>query len=187
MLLRRSRRHNDEFFAYDQTYYWRVTAYTTAESRIATPTAANDGAVFSFKTMTVEEYLTRNPLDTEDLEETIIAAEALSPQIQEISEGGLYYDGTTASLEAAIADAKEVMSSLSTQDQVGVNTACARLQGKGATPKSVNVSGHITKRQGLRLCCPFLSVKFMLDSFKLHYDTIKTKNAVDGRKQKGRN
>lgn len=118
---------NDEFFTYNSTYYWTTTARTAAKSRIATPVSASDGAVYSFKTMTKEEYVAMNPLDTSELEATIQAAEELLAQITEVSEDGLYEDGTYEALQEKIASAKAVMGDIESQDQVGVNRECAVL------------------------------------------------------------
>jgi len=117
----------DEFFDYDTTYYWTVTADTVAESRIAGTIAASNGAVYSFKTMTQEEYLAANPLDTTALEETITEAENFLAQVTDESDGGLYADGTHEALEEAITAAKAVMNNLGGKDQVAVNQAKAIL------------------------------------------------------------
>ncbi|MBR4059833.1 MAG: FIVAR domain-containing protein, partial [Lachnospiraceae bacterium] len=118
---------NDEFFVYDTTYYWTVTARTVAESRIADSVEANNGAVYSFKTMTRDEYLAANPLDTTALEETIAEAETLLAEVSDISAGGLYEDGTYAMLDAAITAAQTVLDTPEEQDQISVNQAKAVL------------------------------------------------------------
>ena len=135
---------HDEYFTYNQTYYWRVTAYTVAESRQTTLVKANNGQVYSFKTMTMDDYLALNPLDTKALEETIGLAEDLAGQVKEISEGGLYYDGTVETLREAISVAKEVMSSLIEQDQVSVNKADAALQDAVNVAKASKAIQYVT-------------------------------------------
>lgn len=91
----------DAYFTYDSTYYWQVTAYSTAESRDVTPVSTE---VMSFTTMTKEEYLDRNKADTMVIEGTIKDAEALAEEIQTNSEK--YIGGTLEPLQAAIDIAK---------------------------------------------------------------------------------
>lgn len=114
---------NDVFFDYDTPYYWTVTANSTAESRVTDPVAANSGQVFSFKTMTRDEYLASNPLDFTELEATIAEANALLNEIKDISAGGIYADGTTEALSAAIIEAQAVVSRGNEQEQTDVNKA----------------------------------------------------------------
>jgi len=134
----------DEFFDYDTTYYWTVTADTVAKSRIAGTVAANNGAVYSFKTMTQEEYLEANPLDTTALEETIADAETLLAQVTDESNGGLYADGTHEALEAAITAAKAVMNNLGGKDQVSVNQAKVALENATYVAKTSREIQYIT-------------------------------------------
>ena len=78
------------FRSMESTTAWRGC---TAESRSANSVAASNGAVYSFKTMTQEEYLESNPLDTTALEETITEAENFLAQVTDESDGGLYANG----------------------------------------------------------------------------------------------
>lgn len=114
---------NSEAFGFDQTYYWKVTARTTAKTRISDAVKANDGAVYSFKTMTEEEYKELNQVDLTDLEELIAQAEALLTEMKEISEGGLYNEGSKTALNAAITKAKEAVELGSDQMQEDVEEA----------------------------------------------------------------
>ncbi|MBR3761252.1 MAG: right-handed parallel beta-helix repeat-containing protein [Lachnospiraceae bacterium] len=134
----------DEFFDYDTTYYWTVTADTVAKSRIAGTVAANNGAVYSFKTMNQEEYLEANPLDTTALEETIADAETLLAQVTDESNGGLYADGTHEALEAAITAAEAVMNNLGGKDQVSVNQARVALENAIYVAKTSREIQYIT-------------------------------------------
>jgi len=91
----------DPYFDYDTTYYWTVTAYSTAESRDVEPVKTE---VMSFKTMTKEDYLANNRADTAFLEEAIKKAETLTQEI--VAAGDLYDSATLAELQAAIEVAK---------------------------------------------------------------------------------
>lgn len=107
-----------EDFAFGQTYYWKVTAKTTAKTRISNEVHANDGAVYSFKTMTEEEYKELNQADFADLEELLAQAKALFAQMKEAFEGGLYEDGSKAALNTAITTAEAVVNSNLLQEEV---------------------------------------------------------------------
>lgn len=91
----------DPYFDYDSTYYWQVTANSTAESRDVTPISTE---VMSFTTMTREEYLERNKADTLVIEGSIKNAEALAQQIEANSEK--YISGALEALLEAIEIAK---------------------------------------------------------------------------------
>ena len=91
----------DPYFNYDTTYYWTVTAYSTAESREVDP--VNSG-IMTFKTMTREEYLANNRADTAFLELSIQKAELLAEQI--VAAGEMYNSTTLAELMEAINMAK---------------------------------------------------------------------------------
>ncbi len=112
----------DPYFNYDTTYYWTVTAYSTAESRDVTPVSTS---VMSFKTMTKEEYLANNRADTAFLEETIKKAELLAEQI--VAAGDLYDSATLAELRDAIEVAKAAKDNRDFT-QVEVNVAKLNLE-----------------------------------------------------------
>ena len=88
----------DEYFTYESTYYWRVTAYSTAESRQVTPVTTE---VMSFTTMSKNDYLEFNKPDTTILQSTIMDAEALAQMIEENADG-LFESETAGILRNAI-------------------------------------------------------------------------------------
>lgn len=116
---------HDEYFGFGQTCYWKVTANTTAESRVATPVSS---AVSSFKTMTEDIYYQYNSADLTELTEVIQEANTLAAQMTEISAGGLYYDGGKESLQAAISTAQAVVDAGVRQEQTDVNAAVSALE-----------------------------------------------------------
>lgn len=130
--------------AYDETYYWTVTAYTTAESRSVTSLAADNGAVSSFKTMTKAEYVANNPVDTSKLQAAITEAEAFAQDVVDTANGGLYADGTAAQLANAITDAKAVLEDTEGQDQISVNQATATLENAVLTAKLNRIVRYVT-------------------------------------------
>ncbi|OAS16420.1 right-handed parallel beta-helix repeat-containing protein [Paenibacillus oryzisoli] len=116
---------NDAYFQYDHTYYWTVTAATYANSRIGIPVSHSQ--VYSFTTMSFEEYLAANKADTANLELAIIRAVALVGTIEEGIEPGQYVVGAKSTLEAAIVDAELIMAEAESKLQEEVNTATETL------------------------------------------------------------
>ena len=116
---------DNDYFEFNKTYYWKVVANTTAESRIDTPISST---VFSFTTMTEDTYFEYNKADLEELDKAVEDAESFLAGMTEISEGGLYNDGSKAKLQAVIDEAKGVLAVGERQDQVVVNTAVEKLE-----------------------------------------------------------
>ena len=99
----------DEYFDFDTTYYWQVTAESTAKGRETTP---KQTAVCSFKTMTQEKYDELNPpqpIDFTEHKAVIAEAEQFAETMTEMSEGGLYENGSKETLRQAIETAKALM------------------------------------------------------------------------------
>ena len=68
-----------------------------------------------------------NPIDTSKLEQTIAEAESFFAQVKDVSDGGLYEDGTYEALAQSITTAKAVLNDLESQDQVSINRTNAVL------------------------------------------------------------
>lgn len=97
---------NDADFAFDTTYYWKVVANSNAESRVVT---AQESTVMSFRTMTEEAWRAANPMNFAELKEVIAEAESFVTEAKEVTDGGLYYTGTIASLQSAIATSNRMI------------------------------------------------------------------------------
>ncbi|MBR3762586.1 MAG: right-handed parallel beta-helix repeat-containing protein [Lachnospiraceae bacterium] len=132
---------HDEYFGFGQTCYWKVTANTTAESRVATPVSST---VSSFKTMTEDIYYQYNSADLTELTEVIQEANTVMAQMTEISEGGLYYDGSKESLQTAIAIAQAVVDAGVRQEQTGVNVAVSALESAILTARASKAVTYVT-------------------------------------------
>ena len=114
-----------ELFNFGATYYWQVTAYSTAESRIVIPVSTE---VSAFTTITYEEYLENNQVDMTKLNASVTEAEARYAEIEDICNGGMYADGTKAALNTAIEAAKAVVATGNAQTQMDVDLANTALQ-----------------------------------------------------------
>lgn len=97
---------NDTDFVFDTPYYWKVVANSNAESRVV---AAQESAVMSFRTMTEEAWRAANPMNFAELKEVIIEAETFVAEAKEVTDGGLYYAGTIATLQSAIATSQQMV------------------------------------------------------------------------------
>ncbi|MDF2922424.1 MAG: hypothetical protein K0R57_1338 [Paenibacillaceae bacterium] len=117
---------NDPYFTYGETYYWTVTAYTRAQSRLPGAVAAS-GGIHSFTTMTEAEYLARNRANTDRLEEALSEAGLLYDSMVEGTEPGQYASGAKLELDEAIQEAEQVLAQAATKLQEAVDAAVRTL------------------------------------------------------------
>lgn len=113
---------NDDYFDYGETYYWSITAYSSAESRMCG--SRESDKVFSFTSVTAEEYLAFNQVVTVKLEDAILKAQELYDSIVEGSNEGEYAEGTKSALGETIAATQELLETAGNlQDDIDAGTA----------------------------------------------------------------
>lgn len=96
-------------------YYWRVTANASAKS-LKNKSLVSD--VFSFETMTEEEYAKYSKPDKYNLEVLVGTVENFYNNITEGTEGGQYKPGTIDELKLAVNSAREVANKAKRQNEV---------------------------------------------------------------------
>ena len=131
----------DEYFVYDKNYYWSVVANTTAKSRIQCPTYSS---VFSFKTMTEDEYFEFNEVSFDTLNQMIEVAEQFSTEMVEQSLGGIYYDGSRAALKTAIDNAEALIKNGTKMLQTVIDEAVVELENCIIKARASREIRHIT-------------------------------------------